>query len=641
MASEYMKLFNLTLVIGLFLSVEAKIVAQTTSKLRLEADKFFEKNEYSIALQFYKKALERDSTDVDLIHKAAFCQFKTFCFEEAEIQYRSLFRHDSKKKYRDDQFYYAQTLKMKGDYKKAKREFEKIVKRTSKSDPSKNTKVENEIKGCEMALQRSKSKAIFTAVKRLNENVNSESSELAPLLYHNHFYYSSRVDTFKYSIFVSTFPEYQKKKVIKMSLDNLEDVHVSNLSMNHQKAFFTVTQSTDGEPQTAIYCSDVVSDSLLQKIEKLDGKINEVNTISTQPCFASFDGDECLFYASNKLNGKGGFDLYLSKYVNGNFTNPVALPAVINTEGDEVTPFYCEDCRALYFSSNFHPGLGGFDVFRSNFKQGQFEAPTNVGFHVNSNLNDLYYMMNHSSHKAYFVSNRKVSDDVNSIPCCNDIYELDLPSDSVRIDSLPHVVTVDSIQFVRNFFSTLLPLNLYFDNDEPNPKSRLTKTDADYISTVQSYLLKQKVFEQKYSEGLKDASKEDAELNMQQFFQDSVMGNKLRLDTILHKIKVLLRKNENVQIVVKGYTSSLASNEYNRNLASRRIQCLLNYLSQYDSGFFKTYISSGKFIIKELEIGEDENAEVSDNPNDQKNSVYSLKASYARRIAILKVEMTN
>jgi hypothetical protein len=67
----------------------------------------------------------------------------------------------------------------------------------------------------------------------------------------------------------------------------------------------------------------------------------------------------------------------------------------------------------------------------------------------------------------------------------------------------------------------------------------------------------------------------------------------------------------------------------------------LNYLSQYDSGFFKTYISSGKFIIKELEIGEDENAEVSDNPNDQKNSVYSLKASYARRIAILKVEMTN
>lgn len=529
---------------------------------------------------------------------------------------------------------------MSGDYKRAKKEFEKILRRAKKSHANNSTRIENEIKGCDMALIKFNSMNNVRLPKKLPSEINTNYSELSPLLIGNDFYFSTKCDTSDYEIVRCNYPAYNyPQRLLIQGIQGSKGI-MTNFSANKEMAVFSMLKPNNENQFSCIYRAKLI-DSTLSNISILGSAINNQGYSNTQASIATLDDKQALFFVSNRPGGIGGYDIYYSFLSDTTFEDINLLPTSINTEGDEVTPFYCNNCQSLFFSSNFHPGLGGFDVFKSEWKEGRFTEPKNLGQSLNSRLNDLYYTMNHEQHISFFVSNRNSSNNENTNNCCNDIYSLELPIDSIENDTTGEIIEVDSVQIFRDYFSTLLPLSLFFDNDEPNPKSRLSKTDADYESTVQPYLNKQKYIEKKYGEGLNQLSKEDAELAIQLFFKDSVWGNKLRLDTILQKLKILMLKDVAIHILVKGFTSSLASNEYNRNLASRRIQSLLNWINQFESGFFKPYLASGKFQISELDIGEDESTEVSDNPNDLKNSVYSLKACNARRISILKIEIGN
>ena len=75
----------------------------------------------------------------------------------------------------------------------------------------------------------------------------------------------------------------------------------------------------------------------------------------------------------------------------------------INTTGKEVTPFYHSTERVLYFSSDFHPGLGGFDIFKSVWDE-NWGLVQNVGKPLNSNANDLYYVSPIDSFNIGFFS---------------------------------------------------------------------------------------------------------------------------------------------------------------------------------------------------------------------------------------------
>jgi hypothetical protein len=89
---------------------------------------------------------------------------------------------------------------------------------------------------------------------------------------------------------------------------------------------------------------------------------------------------------------------------------------------------------------------------------------------------------------------------------------------------------------------------------------------------------------------------------------------------------------------MKGYCSPLASTDYNINLAKRRIVSLKNYFSEWNQGILATYLNKGLLKITEEEIGElKASALVSDNPNEQAKSVYSLSAALERKIEIIAV----
>lgn len=123
---------------------------------------------------------------------------------------------------------------------------------------------------------------------------------------------------------------------------------------------------------------------------------------------------EMLFFASDMPGGFGGYDLYVSYLEEGRWSPPVNLGPTVNTEGNEVFPFY-HDSGTLYFASNGGIGLGGLDIYYSQESFGAWTEPINVGYPVNTPEDDFGFIINQERTHGYFSSNRaggKGGDDI-------------------------------------------------------------------------------------------------------------------------------------------------------------------------------------------------------------------------------------
>lgn len=119
----------------------------------------------------------------------------------------------------------------------------------------------------------------------------------------------------------------------------------------------------------------------------------------------STDGQR-LYFVSDMPGGSGGTDIYVCRLQDGKWGEPENLGQSINTPHNETFPFIAAD-GVLYFSSNGHPGLGGMDVFAARPSGAKsFGAPLNVGAPVNSSRDDIAFIIDPSSTRGYFSSNR-------------------------------------------------------------------------------------------------------------------------------------------------------------------------------------------------------------------------------------------
>lgn len=106
----------------------------------------------------------------------------------------------------------------------------------------------------------------------------------------------------------------------------------------------------------------------------------------------SSDG-EYLYFASNKRGGFGGMDIYVSKKdETGEWGEPVNLGPGINTELNEDHPFLSQDGKVLYFVSQGHYNIGGYDIFFSEqIRDGTWRKPINLGYPINTTDDDLFF----------------------------------------------------------------------------------------------------------------------------------------------------------------------------------------------------------------------------------------------------------
>lgn len=151
---------------------------------------------------------------------------------------------------------------------------------------------------------------------------------------------------------------------------------------------------------------------------KLDGDVwteaeelkGDINSKYYEPSACLTRDGSYLVFSSNRPGGIGGLDLYISKKLsNGEWAKPINLGSAINSKYDEDSPFLHPDGKTLYFSSNGHNSMGGFDMFYSKSLSDTsvvWQEPINVGYPLNSAHDDIHFTLSADGKRIYFASIR-------------------------------------------------------------------------------------------------------------------------------------------------------------------------------------------------------------------------------------------
>lgn len=134
-----------------------------------------------------------------------------------------------------------------------------------------------------------------------------------------------------------------------------------------------------------------------------------------------------LYFTSERPGGYGVADLYKSERISKNaWAEPENLGPVVNSEYDEGAPFMAPDGRTLFFSSNGHNSMGGYDIFKTSMNDsGKWTSPVNLGYPINSVNDEKGFSISGDARTAYLASNRKGGEGK------RDIYIADLSNYSI------------------------------------------------------------------------------------------------------------------------------------------------------------------------------------------------------------------
>ncbi len=185
----------------------------------------------------------------------------------------------------------------------------------------------------------------------------------------------------------------------------------------------------------------------------------------------------------------------------------------------------------------------------------------------------------------------------------------------------------------------LLPLALYFDNDEPDQDSKSTATGRIYGDLIRDYMLRKPVFLDKYVKGVKGDEKTASLDRMETFFEGDVRGGYDRFSLFMDELIKALGEGQKIEMTIRGYASPRFDERYNLVLGQRRINSVRNDMMRYKNGALAPSLLNKQLIITEISYGEELSpVDVVDNINDEKGSIYSLKASKERKVEVISVK---
>lgn len=157
-----------------------------------------------------------------------------------------------------------------------------------------------------------------------------------------------------------------------------------------------------------IYITSADKNKSFKIADRLADNINSSKAEEIAACISN-DGNT-LYFASNREGGKGGTDLYLSnKLPNGEWGPPQNLGADINTTYDEDFPNVSGDGKVLYFSSNGHTTMGGYDIFKAEFNPANklYTNPKNLGFPINTPEDNYNFRVSANGRFGYMAALRE------------------------------------------------------------------------------------------------------------------------------------------------------------------------------------------------------------------------------------------
>ena len=311
----------------------------------------------------------------------------------------------------------------------------------------------------------------------------------------------------------------------------------------------------------------------------------------SQPSF-SIDG-KTLYFTSNRPGGKGGKDIWKTTLdENGKWTKAVNMGDSINTDKDETCPFIHYDDQTLYFASNGHVGMGGFDIFYCRkVNDTTWSAPTNIGYPINTSGDEMNLIVGASGKMAIFSSDKLegyggqdlylfdlypeaqpiattymkgiVFDEKTKQPLAADFRIIDLETENEIVSAFADAVTgsfLISLPANKNYALNVSMDGYLFHSENIELLSGtpevpfLKNVPMKKLSVGESVVLKNVFFEtNKYD--LKDESRVE-----------------------LLKLRDFMLNNPSVNIEISGHTDNVGNDNDNLTLSENRAKAIYNFL---------------------------------------------------------------
>lgn len=623
-------------------------IGQSIKKHVEIGDQYFEEGDYYGASLEYAKAVEIDSIDIHLLFKYAESLRMYNNHTKAAYYYQKIYNKDRGRIYPKGIFWLAKMQKHNQEYRLALKSWRKAASLFKKNKKSyEYLRARHEAFSTSWAMRAIKDTADHITIKNLGEGVNTTNWEFAAEEKHGKFFFSSlrsektgpqlQMLDEDYSVKVYEASKAGESWATKEQLPknvNRPLMHTAAGSFSTDGTYFYFAQS-GADFLTHIYVCEY-NHGKWSEPTQLKGSINGNDYVSSQPHYFEIKGKSYLLYSSTKPGGQGGYDIWLTELKSPVETGIAKnLGKEINSPADEVTPYFETATNTFYFSSEWHKNLGGFDVFQC--KGGRLDSlgkPENMGLPVNTSWNDFYFKINPEG-EGYLTSNRLGSYFLKGPTCCNDIWRVTIRN----LEEENNEIVIQTLDDLNQY----LPVTLYFHNDCPNPRTTDTVTDLNYLTTYKDYIQLTPKYQEEYSKGLAEEKAIEAQLDIEDFFEDYVDKGVKDLALFTDLLLGELEKGANIVLTIKGFASPLAKTDYNVKLTGRRISSLENYLREFGTGMFNDYIdgsaeNGGSLSFVRIPFGEyTASSLISDNLNDQKNSVYSRAAALERKIEVQSV----
>ncbi len=587
------------LLFTLFFSLSAYPVFSQSRALR-SADDAFNNMQYNVAVNRYKKALSKTKSKPEkekISFQMAECYRIINNTRRAEAAYRRL----AKTKFAETNplvfLYLAQAMKSNEKYKDAKTYFDKYTE-LAPDDP----RGPNGSLSCTLAQEwiDNPTKYKVTPEKVLNSKESDFSATYADKLYNTIIFTSTRdaatgkdMDNWTGQNFSDLFiskldPKGQWSTPVQLETGNVinTEANEGNPAVNSKfnQMYFTRCSNDKGTLQG---CKIMVSRRAGRnwgepKALELGG---DSTTAFGNP---SISPDELtLLFSSDLPKGQGGKDIWAAtrKTPNENFGRPVNLGPVINSPGDEMFPFMRND-STMYFSSNGHPGLGGLDIFRSTFSNGEWTKPVNMQVPINSSGDDFGLVFHPEEDKGFFSSNRKGGRG------SDDIYAFVNPP---VLFTLSGVVKDDNtLQFIQGAVVKLTGSNGTSVEARTDAKGyyNFGKSQITKNTTYELLCLKANYFNKKAKEttvGLESSKDFTIDFRLQPIPDKPVLLPDILYDLAKWDLKPqyqdslqglikTLDENETIIIELASHTDSRGTDESNDVLSQKRAESVVNYL---------------------------------------------------------------
>lgn len=607
------------------MAAAGSLAAQDFKDLISRGDRLYTKGDFNNALEFYKnaEALQPSNPTVQLKIGLTYLSTTSFKFKALPYLQKAFAANANIDPLID--YYLGAAYQVVHEFAKAREHYELFKKKNRRMSEIAQHKIEECVRGD--SLVNNATEAIIENVGKI---INSSFHDYAPLLYPNDstmIFTSNREappspDRTKppmnfEDIYISSRDGARWTQPKHLSPDVNVEQHDAGASISHDGNFlFLYYEEGYGD----IFMSERINNEW-NKPEPLNSNINTMHW-ETSACMSA-DGRK-LYFSSSRPGGYGELDIWMSERDGkGDWGKPVNLGPNINTPGNEDSPFIHHDGVTLYFGSDAHPGLGNTDIFRSEFRQGKWQKPINMGYPVNSADYDNYFVISKDKKNGYFAS---VREDGLGETDVYFIHFLDPKPKEVPV-VIPVVVAQPVVEKEKDFIDPMVQLQKelqigtvlkgkVIDADNAQPlAARMTLTDnekntilavinsdpttGDFemfiphggnygVSTEkEGYLFNSINFNV-------PAFSEMQEIDTHIIMEKAEVGSKVVLKNIffdtgkadlkqesvneLENIRKLLEKNPALKVQINGHTDNVGEATYNKSLSLKRARSVVDYL---------------------------------------------------------------